>query len=97
MTRIGLTAGILLMAGCSQMEMPPMQTADRVKLEPIQVEIDGKPYEVRRNQDTFPSGRVEIRWAVVKDGQIVSCREPTVESCKRALDGLERETQGGMY
>ncbi len=98
MKRILAVTSLFAFAACAQEEvLGQFERADRVALEPIQVEIGGKPYEVRRNRDTFPSGRVVIRWAVIKDGQVVSCREPTVESCERALKGVERESRGGMY
>ena len=89
----------IFVAGCSQDELIPAfpEQSTRVKLEPIQREIDGQTYTIRRNQDTWRDGTVKIRWAVVDRGKVISCSQPTVASCRDALQKSEREDQSGMY
>ena len=69
---------------------------ERTKMPSKSVEIDGRTYEVRVNEDRFPnSGKVVERWAIVKDGRPISCREASVEACEQALRRQTRDESGG--
>lgn len=99
MIRTAIVASLLVVSACNQGEsvFAQLNTATVIPLDPITVEVDGKEYEVRRSIHEFPNSS-RTRWAIVKDGQIISCLKPTVESCGEALRGESRGGGGGgMY
>ncbi|WP_299190577.1 hypothetical protein [uncultured Litoreibacter sp.] len=71
------------------------------RLEDTFITIDGKKFEVRRNEVTYRDGRKGLGWAIVVEHRIVSCNTPNDAGCRAAYERqkrtIEDSSEGGMY
>ncbi len=65
---------------------PDFEVPDKKeRLQDTSVDINGETYVVRQNRVFYPSGKTALGWAIETDGRVVSCADPTPESCRAAL------------